>query len=257
MITKKTPEEIELLREGGKRLGTIIEKLSKLIKPGVSTDVFEDEARRLIKEYGDIPSFLNYTPESAKRPFPAALCVCLNDEIVHGIPNEDPKILKEGDIITLDLGLTHEGLITDHARTFAVGEISAEAKRLLQVTREALQSGIKEARVGNRVGDISAAIERQAIHAGLTVIEGLSGHGVGYKIHEDPYVPNEGRKGTGDVLEAGMVLAIEPMFSPGDGRISLDKKDGYTYKTSDGTLSAQFEHTVVITEKGPEILTRF
>jgi len=257
MITKKTPEEIDILREGGKRLGTIIEKLSKLIKPGISIEVFEDEARRLIKEYGDTPAFLNYTPESAKRPFPAALCVCVNDEIVHGIPNENPAILKEGDIITLDLGLTHGGLITDHARTFPVGEISKEAKRLLQVTKEALQSGIKEARVGNRVGDISAAIESQAIKADLTVIEGLSGHGVGYKIHEDPYVPNEGRKGTGDVLEAGMVLAIEPMFTPGDGRISLDKKDGYTYKTSDGTLSAQFEHTVVITEKGPEILTRF
>ena len=145
MISIKTAEDISKLRECGKRLATIIFNLGKKVAPGVSTQEFEDEARRLIKEYGDKPAFLNYRPDGSKRPFPAALCVSVNDEVVHGIPNEDPYILKEGDIVTLDLGLTHNGLITDHAITFSVGDVSDEAKRLMQVTKEALQSGIKEA----------------------------------------------------------------------------------------------------------------
>lgn len=255
MITIKTKEDIDKLREGGKRLAKVVFETSKLIAPGVSTETLNDFAHNLINEMGDRPSFLNYRPHGAARPFPAALCISLNDEIVHGIPNEDPKILKEGDVVTLDAGLVHEGLFTDHAITYVVGKVDKEVQKLLDVTREALMTGIKEARAGNKIGDISSAIAARAQAAGLSVVKGLAGHGVGYSVHEDPYVPNEGRKGTGELLEPGMVLAIEPMFSMGSANIKL-AKDGYTYKTADGSLSAQFEHTVVITEGAPEILTK-
>lgn len=256
MITIKTPEDIEKLREGGKRLASVIIELSKLAKPGVMSDELNDIAHKLITEKGDKPAFLNYIPHGAKRPYPASLCFSVNDEIVHGIPNENPYELKEGDIVSLDTGLSHKGMITDHAITVHIGEIkNPEIKKLLTVTREALQSGIKKARAGNRVGDISAAIEAQAYKHGLGVIEGLAGHGVGYYVHEEPYVPNSGRAGTGDVLKAGMVLAIEPMFSLGSAKIKL-LDDGYTYSTEDGSLSAQFEHTVLITDGDPEILTK-
>jgi methionyl aminopeptidase len=210
----------------------------------------------MIEKDGDKPAFLNYRPSGAKRPYPCSLCVCVNDEIVHGIPTENPVILKEGDIVTIDAGLIHENLYTDHAITLPVGEISKDVKRLLDVTREALQSGIKQAVNGNRLGDIGAAIEAQAKKSGFSVVQGLCGHGVGYEVHEEPYVQNEGKSGTGEILKPGMVLAIEPMFTFGNGEIKLSKKDGYTYSTADGTLSAQFEHTIVITENQPEILTK-
>jgi len=255
MVTIKTKEEIEKLREGGKRLAKIVAETAKQIAPGVSTEFLNDFAHKMMIEMGDKPSFLNYRPAGASRPFPAAICICLNDEIVHGIPNENPQILKEGDIVTLDAGLIHKGLFTDHAITYTVGEVDKDTRRLLDVTREALMSGIKEARAGNKVGDISSAVAARAQKAGFGIVKGLAGHGVGYSVHEEPYVPNEGRKGTGEILKAGMVLAIEPMFSLGSANIKL-AKDGYTYKTSDGSLSAQFEHTVLITDGDPEILTK-
>jgi len=255
-ITIKSQDEIATLREGGKRLAYILDETSKLIAPGVSIDELNSFGHKLMMEVeGDRPAFLDYTPSGADRPFPAALCICVNDEIVHGIPTEDPHILQEGDIVTLDAGLVHNNLFTDHARTFPVGEISKDVRKLLTATSEALSRGIKEARPGNRIGDISSVIEKHLTLNGFTVIEGLSGHGVGYDVHEPPYVPNEGRKGTGDVIQVGMVLAIEPMASMGTSKIILDR-DGYTYKTADGSLSAQFEHTVVITETGAEILTK-
>ena len=255
MITIKTEEDIEKLREGGKRLAKVVIETAKHIAPGVSTDELNKIAHDLMLEYGGKPSFLNYRPYGADRPFPAAICICLNDEIVHGIPNENPKILKEGDVVTLDAGLIYEGLFTDHAVTYTVGQVSKDTKKLLDVTREALASGIKMARAGNKIGDISSAIAARAQKAGLSVVKGLAGHGVGYGVHEDPYVPNEGRAGTGELLKPGMVLAIEPMFSTGSANIKL-AKDGYTYKTVDGSLSAQFEHTVLITDGEPEILTK-
>lgn len=255
MVTIKTKEDIEKLREGGKRLAKIVAETSKHIAPGVSIEKLNDIAHKMMIEMGDKPSFLNYKPHGASRPFPAALCICVNDEIVHGIPNEDPKILEEGDVVTLDAGLIHEGLFTDHAITYTVGKVDKEVQKLLDATREALMSGIKEARAGNRIGDISSAIAARAQKAGLSIVKGLAGHGVGYSVHEEPYVPNEGRKGTGELLKPGMVLAIEPMFSTGSANIKL-AKDGYTYKTADGSLSAQFEHTVLITEDAPEILTK-
>lgn len=255
MIKLKTKEEIEILKEGGAILSRIIRELSKMIKPGLSVDQIDIEARRMFKDADCIPAFLNYRPSGARRPYPAAICISVNEEIVHGIPNEEPRVLKEGDIVTLDAGCVYKGMVTDHAVTFAVGEISKENKKLLDATKEALMSGIKEARAGNTIGDIAAAVEARAVKNNLKVCEGLCGHGVGYSVHEDPYVLNEGRKGTGERLEVGMVIAIEPMFAVGTKRIKLER-DGYTYSTHDGSFSAHFEHTVAITEDGPIICTK-
>lgn len=255
MIIYKTPKEIEIMREGGKRLAFILKEVAKKVVPGVSTKDLNDFAYALMKEGGDTPSFLNYTPYGAKRPYPAALCVSVNEEIVHGIPNENPKILKDGDIVTIDAGLTHKGFITDHAITLPVGEIPKELKKLLSATQEALMNGIRHARVGGHVGDIGAAVQEVAEKYGFAVVEDLCGHGVGKKVHEDPYVPNTGKKGTGEKLEVGMVIAVEPMFSLGTSKPKV-LRDGYTYVTRDGSLSAHFEHTIAFTEKGTEILTK-
>lgn len=255
MIRLKTKEDIESLKEAGKKLAQIMREAEKFAKPGVSTDAVEDYFRLEISKAGAKPAFLNYKPYGAKRPFPAAVCVSINNEIVHGIPNENPKILKDGDIVTFDSGLFYKGVCVDHAVTFVVGEVSKEIKKLMSVTKEALMAGIKEAKIGNRVGDISAKIQKIAEKNNLSIVEGLAGHGVGYEIHEDPYVPNEGRKGTGELIEEGLVIAIEPMFSLGSSKIVLGK-DGYTYLTADGSLSAQFEHTVAVTQNGPLILTK-
>jgi len=255
MVTIKTEDDIQKLREGGKRLATVLAETVQLVKPGVSTETLSEFAGKRMVELDGVPSFLNYTPTGAKRPYPAPICVCLNDEIVHGIPNEDPQIIEEGDVVTVDAGLIYKDMFTDHAISVAVGPVPKEVRRLLDVTREALASGIKQAVPGNRVGDISAAIEAQAKKAGFAIIQGLAGHGVGYGVHEEPLVPNEGRAGTGELLRPGMVLAIEPMFGLGSPDIILDR-DGYTYLTADGSLSAQFEHTVIITDNEPEIVTK-
>lgn len=254
-IIIKTEKEIETLREGGRRHAQILALLAKAVKPGVTTQSLEDMATRLIAEGGDTAAFLNYKPYGAKRPYPASLCVSINDEIVHGIPNEGEKILREGDIVSLDLGLVHKGMITDSAITVAVGKIDAESKALLTDTKKALMLGVKAARGGGHVGDIGAAIEGYAGPRGYGIVRELAGHGVGRHVHEDPYVPNYGEAGTGDELRPGMVIAIEPMLNLGTERIKLDK-DGYTYRTADGSRSAHFEHTVLITEKGAEILTQ-
>ncbi len=255
MITIKTPKEIEVMKEGGKRHAHILAEIAKIMKPGVSTVELNDLAMKLLKEGGDTAAFLNYTPDGARRPYPAALCVSVNDEIVHGIPNENPKILQSGDVVTIDLGVVHGGLITDTAITVGVGTISSEDKRLIEGTKESLYAGIKAARGGNRVGDIGAAVQEVGERLKLSIVEGLAGHGVGYKVHEDPFVPNTGVKGKGVKLIPGMVIAIEPMLAQGTSKIVLDK-DGYTFKTKDGKKSAHFEHTVVITEGDPIILTK-
>ncbi len=255
MIRTKTKEDIQILREGGRRHAEILQALKEMVKPGVTAKELNDEAHRLIIEKGDTPAFLDYQPSGARRPFPASLCVSVNDEIVHGIPNEENKILKEGDIVALDLGLIHKGLITDAAITVPVGEVSKELVKLLESTREALYRAIKAAKGGKKVGDVGMAIERVATASKLGVVVELSGHGVGYDVHEDPYVPNYGEAGSGETLTPGMVLAIEPIFTLGNGKIFLDK-DGYTYKTKDGTPAAHFEHTILITKGEPEILTQ-
>jgi len=253
-ITIKAESEIKILREGGKRLAEILRILSEAVRPGISSFELSELTEKLIKEGGDTSSFLGYTPSGAKRPYPASLCFSVNDAVVHGIPNETETFLKEGDIVSLDCSIVHKGLVTDSAVTVAVGEIGEDAQKLLRVTREALNAGISVARAGNTIGDIGFAIQSFVAPYGYGIVRELSGHGVGYKIHEEPYVPNFGKKGEGPILKKGMVIAIEPMVNEGKASIKLDS-DGYTYRTRDGKRSAHFEHTVAITSKGAEILT--
>lgn len=255
MIKLKTKEEIEKLKTGGQILAKILQELKQDLKPGVSSFFLNEKGHRLMKEAGGKPSFLGYTPTGANRPYPGAICLSINDEIVHGIPNETEKILKDGDVVTLDAGLIYEGLFTDHAITIVLGEVDKKIRELISRTEEALYAGIKQARVGNRIGDIGSAISKVAESANLSVIESLTGHGVGYGVHEDPYIPNYGRAGEGELIKEGLVIAIEPMFSIGTDEIKI-ASDGYTYLTADGSISAQFEHTVAVTSDGPIILTK-
>lgn len=256
MIIIKTPEQIEILREGGRRLATVLYKVRDMIAPGVSTKDLDAYAEKLIRDMGDEPALLNYQPEGAMIPYPATLCVSVNNEVVHGIPNAK-RILKEGDVVSLDLVIKHKGLFTDMSITVGVGEISNGDKKLIEITEKALMVGVDSARVGNRVGDIGHSIESfvRARGANYGVVEVLAGHGVGVKIHEDPFIPNFGRAGTGAKLVAGMVIAIEPMLNNGTKHVTLDD-DGYTFHTADGKRSAHFEHTILITDGDPEILTK-
>jgi len=254
MIRLKTPEEIEMLQEGGRRLAEILSILASKVSPGVSTLSLEEETLRLIKENGDQPAFLGYKPQGARRPYPAALCVSINEEIVHGIPSEAPKIIKEGDIVSLDLGVLHRGLVTDAALTVPAGAIDDQSRKLIEVTRAALEKGIEAAKPGKTVGDIGAAISAVVRPRGFTLAENLVGHGVGYRVHEEPFVPNFGMAGTGEKLMPGLVIAIEPMVNIGGPGISL-LPDGYTIVTRDGSRSAHFEHSIAITAKGNIILT--
>lgn len=251
----KKASEIELLRESGKRLAKALDTVEKAVRPGISTLELDRIAEEAIRARGDSPAFLNYRPEGANKPYAHTLCISVNDEVVHGIPRKN-KILKDGDIVGLDLGLAHEGLITDSARTVPVGEVSEKAQKLLEVTKGALEAGIAAARAGNYSGDIGVAIEKMATLHGFSVIRELGGHGVGNKVHEDPFIPNFGKKaGQGTRLEAGMVLAIEPMINLGNRFVSL-AKDGYTIRTTDGSPSAHFEHTILVTDGEAEILTQ-
>ncbi|MCX6755602.1 MAG: type I methionyl aminopeptidase [Candidatus Nomurabacteria bacterium] len=255
MIIIKTDEQINIIREGGKHLASVLYKVKDFIKPGLSTKDLDMYAEKLIREYGDTPAFLNYRPVGAKKPFPASLCVSVNDEVVHGIPKKD-RILVEGDIVCIDLGVKHKGMFTDMALTVAVGKISAEDKKLLEVTEQALHVGIAAAKAGARVGDIGYAIETFVKAKGkYGIVDVLSGHGVGVEIHEDPYIPNFGKKGTGIILKKGMVIAIEPMLNLGSKNVMI-AKDDWTIKTTDKKRSAHFECTIAITDDEPEILTK-
>lgn len=255
MITIKTSEDVELLREGGKRLAYVLRTVAKSALPGASSKELNDKAEELIRSGGDIPSFLGYKPSGATRPYPATLCVSVNDEIVHGISNENPRILKNGDIVGLDLGLMHKKLFVDSAVTVLVGEVSENAKKLVEVTKKALAVGIRAAHCGNTVGDIGYAIEKFVKPYGYGIVRELGGHGVGYKVHEEPHIVNFGEKrGVGPKLKVGMVLALEPMFNEGTEKITL-APDGHTFKTADGKRSAHFEHTILITKGEAEILT--
>ncbi|HEY4528609.1 MAG TPA: type I methionyl aminopeptidase [Candidatus Paceibacterota bacterium] len=254
MIRIKAEEEIATMQEGGRRHAEILQTLASMVEPGISTLTLEEEALRLIREGGDKPAHLGYTPKGVSRPFPAALCVSINNEIVHGIPNEVPKVLKQGDIVSLDLSIIHKGMFTDSAITVPVGAVDDESRELLRVTEAALYAGIDAAKPGNHIGDIGAAISAVVKISKFTLAKDLVGHGVGYGLHEEPYVPNTGRKGTGEKLLAGMVIAIEPMVNVGKGDIKV-LPDGYTIVTKDGSRSAHFEHTIAIIEKGNIILT--
>jgi len=247
VIVLKSPREIELIRAGGGILAEAIEMLRDLVKPGVSTKEIDLEVEELIRKRGARPAFKGY------RGFPATVCVSINEEVVHGIPAAHRR-LQEGDIVGLDLGCIVEGYYADAAVTLPVGEIASDAQRLLDVTGGSLGQGIAQARPGNRLGDISSTIQRHVEGHGFAVVRAFVGHGIGRTLHEDPQIPNFGEPGRGPILKVGMCLAIEPMVTMGtwDVRI-LD--DGWTAVTADGSLAAHFEHTIAITEAGPEILT--
>ena len=249
-----TEEEIKNLRTAGRILAGVLADVAALVRPGVSTAELDLAADATIKAKGAVPAFLGYKPNDAAYPYPATLCVSINDEVVHGIPSTE-KILKEGDIISLDGGLSYKGFFVDSALTVEVGEADEKAKRLLQATREALAAAVAAARAGEHIGDIGAAVERIAKKYDLGVVADLGGHAVGKAVHEKPFIPNEGTEGEGEELKPGMVLAIEPMLCEGEGAIRLDK-DEWTYRMRDGKRAAHFEHTVFITEDGPEILTK-
>ena len=255
MISIKSEKEIELMKEGGRILAKIIEEVAEKAEPGITTEYLDKVACDLILKFGAKPSFKGYKGAGGElgKPFPTALCVSVNEELVHCIPSE--RILKEGDIVSLDLGLKHKNLFTDMAITVSVGEISNSSKKLLETTEKALYVGIDVAREGNRVGDIGFAIESFVRPHRYGIVEVLAGHGVGRAVHEDPYIPNFGKKGTGAVLKKGMVIAIEPMINNGTKNVVLDK-DGWTFRTADNKKSAHFEHTILITDGEPEILTK-
>jgi methionyl aminopeptidase len=249
----KTEEELINLRASGKALAEVLREISKLVKPGVTAASLDLAAEDEIRKRGCVPAFLGYKPDGAAFPYPATLCVTLNDEVVHGIPTED-TILQEGDLVMLDLGLSYNGYFTDSAVTLFVGIGDEKGERLMAASREALATAIKEIRPGVTTGDIGASIEKVAKKYGYRTAEDLGGHALGKTPHEAPYVPNIGPAKTGARIVEGMVLAIEPIFTEGDGRITLDE-DQWTYRTADGSRSCEFEHTIVVTKDGAEILT--
>ena len=246
----KTPEEIELIAEGGKLLRSILNDAAQLVKPGVTTKDLSDFADKQIRKVGGVPSFIGYGEKG--NPFPAALCTSVNDVVVHGIPGKE--VLADGDIVGLDIGMVYRKMYTDTAITVAVGSIDEKKQKLINTTKKALELGIQQAIIGNRTGDIGHAVQTFAEKVGFSVVRDLVGHGVGYDVHEDPQVPNYGKKGTGTKLMDGMVIAIEPMLCTGTYHVYFEP-DGWTIRTEDGGLSAHFEHTIAITRKGPRILT--
>jgi methionyl aminopeptidase len=252
MIILKTPEEISVMREGGKRLARVLQKVEKAIRPGVSTGELDLLAEQEILREGGKPSFKGYQMASAPS-YPASLCVSVNDEVVHGIPKAS-RVLKEGDIVGLDIGMWYGGLCTDMAVTVPVGKTGHIAERLIATARDALSAAVDAAGAGSSIGDISAAIQHTVEDAHFSVIRDLVGHGVGKNLHEEPQIPCYGRQGTGPVITEGMTLAIEPMIVEKDWKITVDD-DGWTIRTADGGLAAHFEHTVAITADGVRILT--
>ncbi len=253
-ITIKTKEEIEILKKGGKILTDILREISEIAKPGVSTGFLNKRAKELVLSYGAKPAFEGYQPSFSKNHYPAAICVSLNEVVVHGVPS-DKIILKEGDILKLDFGVTYENLCTDAAITIGIGKMTDEKTKLINATKHALELAINEVKPGNYIGDIGFVIEQHIKSQGFSVVRDLVGHGVGYKVHEEPNIPNYGKRGEGAVLKSGMVLAIEPIVTMGSDEIRLCK-DGFGYETIDGSLSAHFEHTVAVTEEGNIVLTR-
>ncbi|MFH1979346.1 MAG: type I methionyl aminopeptidase [Patescibacteria group bacterium] len=252
-MTIKTPQEIEILTEGGKKLASVLTQVASFVKPGISTKELNDMAFDLIKEEGGKPAFLNYSPPDSSKRYPASLCVSINDEVVHGIPSAE-RILEEGDIVSMDLGLEYRGLFTDTAVTVGVGKISAKDQELLDITKQGLKEGIAVLRPGVTLGDYGFAVQSFVEDKGFSVVRNLVGHGVGYEVHEEPDIPNWGRKGKGMILEEGMILALEPMVCTGEPEVVLDS-DNWTWKTKDGLKSAHFEHTIVVEKDGARVLT--
>jgi methionyl aminopeptidase len=251
-IELKTPAEIEKMRVAGRVVGEILEKLSDIIKPGVSTKDIDEFSEKYIRSLKMIPAFLGV--KGMSYPFPASACVSINDEVVHGIPNAS-RALKSGDIVSVDMGVIYEGYYGDAAKTYAVGAVSDTASRLLKITQLSLQKAIEQALPGHRLGDISHAVQKTVEDAGFSVVRDFVGHGIGRSLHEEPPIPNYGKADTGVKLLAGMVIAIEPMVNEGGYQVRM-LDDDWTVVTKDGGLSAHFEHTVAIMENGNEILTK-
>lgn len=249
MILLKTKEEIALIRDAALLLGKTLAEVGRHIHPGVTTAFLDKIGDQYIRDHGAIPLCKGY------EGFPSAFCISVNDVVVHGIPGE--RFIKEGDNVSIDCVISLNGYVADSAYTFGVGEVSPEVSRLMKVTKEALYIGLDKCKAGNRVGDISHAIQMHCEKNGYSVVRELCGHGVGLKMHESPNVPNYGTPGTGPLLKEGMVIDVEPMVCMGSKNVKFSKADGWTCSTKDGKPAAHFEHTVAITADGPDILTTF
>lgn len=246
MIIRKSKAEIEKMRHAGQIVGRVLRRLSAMVEPGITTRDLDSEAERMIREAGAYPTFKGY------HGYPASICASINDEVVHGIPGN--RRLREGDIIGIDCGATYQGYVGDSAITVAVGKVSDDVVRLMETTRESLYAAIEKCRVGNRLGDVCHAVQAHVEPLGYSIVRNYCGHGIGRAMHEEPQVPNYGRPGTGPVLREGLVLAIEPMVNLGRHETKV-LADGWTVITLDGRPSAHFEHTVAITNEGPQVLT--
>ena len=247
MIELKSTDELAAMRQAGRAVAALLERLPGLAQPGVPTKHLDEEARRLLQRLGAAPAFLGY------RGFPACICVSINEEVVHGIPGE--RRIREGDLVSVDVGAVVDGWYADAATTVMVGTVSPQARRLVEVTREALESGIAQAVPGARISDISHAVQQRIEPDGFGIVRDFIGHGIGRALHEEPAIPNFGPPNVGPRLRAGMVLAIEPMVTLGRPDVRV-LSDGWTAVTADGSWAAHFEHTVAVTERGPEVLTR-
>ncbi len=252
-IIVKTEQELNAMRAGGKIHARILRLVSEKVAPGISTRELDQYAENLCHEFGCTPAFKGYQPAGQESPFPATLCTSMNDEIVHGIPSSD-RILSEGDIVSIDLGIRYQGVFLDGAITVPVGNVPESVLQFIHDTREALMIGITAAQPGNTTGDIGYAIQ-QFVNKRYGIVKGLAGHGVGREIHEDPFVPNYGKPGQGTRLVPGMTIALEPMLTMGNPATEI-LDDDWTFVSADGSLAAHFEHTIIITEQGPEIVTK-
>ena len=253
-IFLKTEDEIDLMRKANQLVGATLAELGKHIKPGVTTLQLDKVAEEFIRDHGAIPTFKNF-PNPFGEPFPASICTSINDVVVHGIPSEK-SVLKEGDIISIDCGTLLEGFNGDSCYTFAVGEISSDVKQLLKVTKESLYLGIEQAIAGNHLGDIGYAIQNHCQGFGYGVVRELTGHGIGKEMHEDPQVPNYGKRGYGTMLKKGLCIAIEPMITLGNRQILMER-DGWTVRTKDRKCAAHFEHTIAVGTGEADILSSF
>ena len=254
MIFLKSPQEVEIMRTANRIVSEILAELREVIRPGISTGEIDRISSDWIKKKEARSAFKGYQMRNGTVPFPATICISLNDEVVHGIPSSQ-RMLKEGDVVSLDFGVIYRDFYGDAAVTFALGQVGEMAQRLIETTETALDEGIAQAQVGSRLGNVSAAIQEQVEKNGFSIVREFVGHGVGRRLHEDPPVPNYGARDRGVRLREGMVIAIEPMVNAGHADVML-KSDGWTAVTKDGSLSAHFEHSVAITEKGPQVLSR-
>ena len=252
MIIRKSRREIEKIAAAGALVADTIAHVGSLLSPGITTRELDEAAGSFIRERGGIPTSEGYGGSGGRSPFPGTICISPNEVVVHGVPGTYE--VAEGDLVTIDVGVTLDGYIADSAYTFGVGDVDEEAERLLDAAQEALDAGIAQARVGHHVEDISHAIQATVEDAGFSVVRELVGHGVGRYYHEDPHIPNFGEPGRGPRLSEGMTIAVEPMITVGNGRIVV-AEDGWTISTADSSLSAHFEHTIAITDEGPRILT--